>query len=76
MSDLRCPHCGGGEFIEGPRDAATVRCAKCDANVSRMLAEFAAFAKDLVQHGTLHDCGEWPTADGMCALCGRPVNLH
>lgn len=73
MPGLICTACGSAL---GPSDEAAIRCGQCGAHVSRFVAEFAGFAKDLVQHGTLHDCSEWPTTDGTCAMCGRPVNLH
>lgn len=27
----------------------------------------------LVAHGGTHECSEWPTARGLCALCGSEV---
>jgi hypothetical protein len=67
MPAIRCRFCDSLSVLPG--DIEAHYCARCHlfhdaiAGLRRLVAE----------HGGTHDCSEWRTARGRCAICSRPV---
>jgi hypothetical protein len=61
-----CLMCGAESFNINDR---TLRyCGAC-----KMFHETVSLAREAVALGGTHDCGEWRTANGRCALCDRAL---
>jgi hypothetical protein len=58
-----CRLCGFRSVL--PADLANRYCGQC-----HLFHDVVAEARRLVAAGGTHDCGEWRTALGACALCG------
>lgn len=59
---LRCRLCHSISVLEG--DIANRYCGRC-----HLFLESVEAARYLHQNGGTHECGEWQTARGVCAVC-------
>jgi hypothetical protein len=59
---IRCLLCGRAS--SQPRDIETLYCAHC-----HLFHDAVAEARRRHAEGRPHLCGEWYTADGLCAVC-------
>lgn len=64
---LQCGFCL--RVSHNPHDVANTYCGNC-----HLFLPVVAAARGLVESGGTHDCGEWRTAIGACALCDRPLD--
>lgn len=60
---IRCRLCG--RISEAAREVAARVCDRC-----RMSHDVVAEARAAVADGAGHECDEWQTARGLCAVCG------
>jgi len=63
---IHCLMCNTTSF--NTRDVSEKYCGRC-----HLFHDAVAQAKELSKQGS-HECIEWRTARGRCALCGRIVN--
>jgi hypothetical protein len=65
---IRCLLCGSLSVLAG--DVANKYCVRC-----HLFHDAVADGRRLVIDGGSHDCAEWRTARGFCALCGHAVGV-
>ena len=59
-----CRHCDA--VSANPRDVEHKYCGRC-----HLFHELVEECRRAVSTGSAHDCGEWRTGRGRCALCDR-----
>lgn len=64
-----CRLCGASSAL--PADVHNAYCARCHV-FHALVAQARAGHAD----GAGHECGEWRTAAGACAVCGRPLEAR
>jgi len=69
---IECQLCGARSFH--PSDIAHRYCGRCHLfHDSVMLARIDLAAIGPVTANNHHECEEWKTPRGVCALCGTPI---
>jgi Zn finger protein HypA/HybF involved in hydrogenase expression len=63
---IRCLLCGSISF--NPTDLEQSYCARC-----HLFHESVRDGRRMLAVGAGHECDEWRTALGRCALCDRPL---
>lgn len=69
VTAIRCGLCD--RISELPGDVENRYCGRCHM----FLDMIAALRKEALEHGATHDCGEWWTYRGVCAICGEPRSV-
>jgi len=62
---IQCLLCGRTSALPG--DVENRYCGCC-----HLFHDAVAAARELHTNGATHECHEWPTARGVCAVCGAP----
>jgi hypothetical protein len=66
MSAIKCRFCDSLSVL--PADVEHRYCARC-----HLFHAVVAGVRTMAADGHAHECGEWRTARGHCAICGRHV---
>lgn len=66
-------------FVNGDIEARALTTLRPEGPIVRRAtdaeqhASIVDAAREMVARGYAHECAEWPTTDGTCAVCGEPL---